>query len=438
MSKTPSNYVSWFRNSAPYINANRNKTIVLMLSGKAIADPRITDIIHDIALLDSLGVRLVIVHGARTQINQRIEARGLTSQFHKDIRITDEAAIACVKEATGAVRCKLEALLTMGLANSPMHGAKLSVCSGNFIIAKPVGIRDGVDFCYTGEVRRVDCSGIKKQLDNDAIVVLPPIGYSLTGDVFNLSSEELAAEVAIALKAEKLILMCASNGAVDNRGKLLESLNTDEAGQLVNSKNQTDEIQRHLKVACRACHAGIQRAHLVSYKQDGALLTELYTRDGSGTMVTVKSYEQIRQATIADVGGIIELILPLEKEGVLVRRSRQKLENEIERFTVIEKDGAIIGCAALYPFADEKIGELAGLAVRPAYRNEARGEQLLSSITEQAITAGLEKITVLTTQTAHWFLERGFEQASVESLPAARQQLYNWQRNSRVFIKVLE
>jgi amino-acid N-acetyltransferase len=437
MSNTPSNYVSWFRNSAPYINANRNKTIVLMISGQAIADAQITDIIHDIALLDSLGVRLVLVHGARPQINEKFDAQGLTSQFHNDIRITDEAEIACVKEAVGVARSKLEALLTMGVANSPMHGAKLSVCSGNFVIAKPVGIRDGIDFCYTGEVRRVDTGAINSQLDNGSIVLLPPIGYSLTGEIFNLSAEELASDVAMALKADKLILMCSEDGAVDAQGVLIQALSTYQAEQLLVAKSQSFEVQQLLKVASRACHAGIQRAHLVSYKQDGALLTELYTRDGFGTMITVESCEQIRTATIADVGGIIELISPLEEEGVLVRRSRQKLENEIDWFTVIEKDGAIIGCAAFYPFFDEKIGELAGVAVHPDYRNQARGEQLLNSIAEQAKKANMEKIAVLTTQTAHWFIERGFEQASIDALPAAKQQLYNWQRNSKVFIKTL-
>lgn len=437
MNSTPKNYVNWFRNSAPYINANRNKTFVLLIGGNAISDPRITDIIHDIALLDSLGVRLVLVHGARPQIDKKLNNEAIPSKFHNGIRITDEHSLICVKEATGAIRSELEAMLSMGVANSPMHGARLSVCSGNFVVAKPIGIRDGIDFCHTGEVRRVDCDGIRKQLNNASIVLLPPLGYSPSGEVFNLSSEELATDVAIALKADKLIFMCSADGALDSKDRLIEALNTQEAEQLLKTKEQSTEIHQYLKAACRACHAGIQRAHLVSYKEDGALLTELYTRDGAGTMITIKSYEQIRQAAIADVGGIIELLLPLEKEGLLVRRSRELLENEIKRFTIIEKDGAIIGCAALYPFVNEKTAELAAVAVHPDYRNEYRGEQLLSSITKLSKKAGLERLVVLTTQTAHWFIERGFEKSSVDSLPKAKQPLYNWQRNSSVFTKEL-
>ncbi|MCP5213493.1 MAG: amino-acid N-acetyltransferase [Pseudomonadales bacterium] len=432
MNNNTKSYVEWFRNSAPYINANRNKTVVLMMSGEAAAHAQFKTIIHDIALLNSLGVKLVIVHGARSQIDQRLQERGVVSQFHQGLRVTDEQTLVCVKEAVGALRSEIEALLSMGLANSPMHGARLRVCSGNFVIAKPVGIRDGVNFGHTGEVRRVDCMAIKQQLDQGAIVLLPPIGFSPTGEVFDLSAEDLATETAIALGADKLILMCADKGASTD-GSLIRELNTQEAEQLLVEATQTDEINRYLTAACHACHAGISRVHLVSYQEDGALITELYTRDGAGTLVAVKSYEQLRQANINDVGGIIELIRPLEKQGVLVRRSRELLEKEIDRFCVIERDGAVIACAALYPFDHDKTGELACFVVHPDYRNKSRGDQLLAHVSKQAKTQKLNRLVVLTTQAAHWFLERGFEQSEVASLPKGKQMLYNWQRNSSVF-----
>lgn len=437
MNDQTKSYVSWFRNSAPYINANRNKTFVLMIGGEAVAHPQFKAIIHDIALLSSLGVRLVIVHGARTQIDQRLKERGVVSQFHQDLRVTDGPTLACVKEAVGTLRAEIEALLSMGLANSPMHGARLRVCGGNFITAKPVGVRDGVDFCYTGEVRRVDCKAIGQQLDRGAILLLPPLGYSPTGEVFSLSAEDLATQAAIALEADKLILLCGEKGAVDKKDALVRELNTQQAEQLLTETPQTEEVRRHLKAACQACHAGIGRAHLVSYKEDGALFTELYTRDGAGTLVTVESYEQLREAAISDVGGIIELIRPLEKQGVLVRRSRELMENEINRFSVIERDGAIIACAALYPFNGDKSGELACVAVHPEYRSGNRGDQLLAHIAEQAKLQGLERLVVLTTQSAHWFLERGFVETDVKALPGEKLALYNWQRNSKVFEKTL-
>lgn len=432
MNDQTKSYVDWFRNSAPYINANRNMTVVLMMSGEAVAHARFKSIIHDIALLNSLGVKLVIVHGARTQIDQALKEKGVSSQFHQDLRITDEQSLGCVKQAVGALRSEIEAALSMGVANSPMHGASLRICSGNFIVAKPRGIRDGVDFGHTGEVRRVECAAISQQLDQGAIVLLPPLGYSPTGELFNLSAEDLATETAIALGADKLILMCAEQGA-SKEGSLISELNTQEAEQLLAESSQTEEINRHLAAACQACNAGVPRAHLVSYREDGALISELYTRDGAGTLITVKSYEQLRQASITDVGGIIELIRPLEQQGVLVRRSRELLEKEVGRFCVIERDGAVIGCAALYPLDDSQTGELACFVVHPDYRSANRGDQLLAYIAKWARTQNLQALVVLTTQTAHWFLERGFEKAAVESLPQGKQALYNMQRNSSVF-----
>lgn len=437
MSRDTKAYVNWFRDSAPYIHANRNKTMVLMLSGEAAQHDHFDDIIHDIALLHSLGVKLVIVHGSRPQIDQRLKTAGIKSKFHRDLRITDQASLNCVKAATGSLRSEIEALLSMGLANSPMHGACLRIASGNLITAKPVGILDGVDFQFTGEVRRVDCEGIRKQLNDGSIVLLPPLGYSRTGEVFNLSSEDLATEVAIALQADKLILMYGEQGAISLKGELIRELNTDETQQLISEEKQSAEILRHLKAAYRACHAGIQRTHLVSYTEDGALLSELYSRDGSGTLITVQNYEQLRQAQTGDAAGIIELIRPLEEKGILVRRSRERLENEIARFTVIERDDTIIGCAALYPFEDDLSAELACVVVSPVYQHANRGEQLLEQVIEQARHQGLKRLLVLTTQTAHWFLERGFNKTSVDSLPKSKRSLYNWQRNSSVFERAL-
>ncbi len=431
------NYVGWFRNSAPYINANRNKTFVLMIGSDALAEEQIKSIIHDIALLDSLGVRLVIVHGARRQIDHNLRSKGIKCRFHQDLRITDEKASVCVRESVGALRTELEAMLSMGLPNSPMHGARLRVCGGNFVTARPVGIRDGIDFCHTGEVRRIDCSGIRRALDQHSIVLLSPLGYSPTGEIFNLSAEDLATETAIALQADKLILMCSTQGVLDSSGQLIRELNSQEAQLLLESDKASAEISRHLAAACRACQTGVQRAHLVSFKQDGALLTELYTRDGAGTLIALKNYEQIREATIADVGGVIELIRPLEKQGALVRRSRELLEKEIGQFNVIERDGAIIACAALYPFEDAHSAELACLAVSQEYRSGNRGDLLLDIIIRRARQLGIKKIVAMTTQSTHWFIERGFELSRIDELPQSKQTLYNWQRNSQVLSRTL-
>jgi amino-acid N-acetyltransferase len=431
-------FVRWFRDFSPYINAFRGRTFVIAFGGEVIAEAQFASMVHDIALLNSLGVRLVLVSGARPQIAQRLEERGVEMRYVNGLRVTDEAALACVKEATGTVRVEIEALLSMGLANSPMAGAHIRVASGNFVTAKPLGVRDGIDYLHTGEVRRIDAEALQRQLNEGAIVLLPPLGYSPTGEVFNLSAEDVATEAAIALHADKLIYLLDGPGLQQEDGTLIRQLNLKEAAEFLNAPHTLSEaLRRALHSAQSACAKGVKRAHLIDRHLDGSLLMELFTRDGVGTLISAKRYEDIRQATIDDVGGILELLAPLENEGVLVRRSRERLETEIDHFTVVERDGTIIACAALYPFLEEGFGELACLAVRAEYRSEGRGDTLLDYLTLQARARNINRLFVLTTRTAHWFLERGFAEAPISELPVARQQLYNFQRRSKVFIKTI-
>ncbi len=435
---TDSQFVRWFRNSAPYINASRGRVLVLAFGGELLESrERFAGLVHDIALLDSLGVQLVLAFGCRPQIEQRLRERGAAIEYRDGLRVTDDAALACVKEAAGVVRVEIEALLSMGLAHSPMAGAAIRVVSGNFVTARPLGIRDGVDYCHTGEVRRVDTGAMRHQLNGGSIVLVPPLGYSPTGEAFNLSHEEVAASVARELGAEKLVCLVEGAGILSADGALLHELTLFEAAEQAMQLPLESELRRTLDAAVQACRGGVRRAHLLDRDHDGALLLELFTRDGVGTLITADAFEGTRRATIDDVGGILELIAPLEAQGVLVRRSRERLEMEIDRFVVVERDGMVIACAALYPMVDEPIGELACLAVHPDYRDHGRGDALLADIERRARGQGLVRLFVLTTRTAHWFLERGFEQAGIDALPVERQQLYNWQRRSRVFIKRL-
>ncbi|WJG10019.1 amino-acid N-acetyltransferase [Aliiglaciecola sp. LCG003] len=424
--------IKLFRNSAPYINAHRGKTFVLMFGGEAIEDGNFANIISDIALLNSLGVRLVLVHGARPQIDQRIALRGVEKRFCNDIRITDKQTLESVKDAAGSVRSQIEALLTMGLANSPMHGAQIRVCSGNLVVAMPMGVRDGIDYEHTGLVRRIDVNGINDHLQDGSIVLLSPMGYSPTGEVFNLSHEDVATQAAIALSADKLVIFTEQEGIVDQQNKLRRNI---DSAQLTDMLNEPLQHSQHaiLTGIHHALEAGIPRCHCVSYKTDGALLQELFTRDGAGSLVSKRHYEQLRQAKIEDVGGILQLINPLEEKGILVKRSRELLESEIEQFTLIERDGMVVACAALYPYRDERIGELACVATHSDYRGKNRGERILEAIRERALQQGLDSIFVLTTVTAHWFQEQGFVLANVETLPESKKRLYNYQRNSKVF-----
>jgi len=411
-----------------------------MFDGEAVQHENFQHIIHDIALLNSLGIRLILVHGARQQINQNLNSSGLSTPFHQHRRITTRESLGCVMNAVGSIRLQIEALLSMGLANSPMYGARIDVVSGNFITAKPYGIRDGIDFQLTGEVRSVDTDAIQKHLQQHNIVMLGPVGYSTTGEVFNLPAEEVATKTAISLKADKLIFLGKQHGLQNAQGQLQREITPQRLDQYIAQSQDTNpELAQQLRNAQIASLKGVHRVHLISYTYDGALLEELFTRDGSGTLVTDAHYEDVRMANIQDVGGLINLLRPLEEDGILVYRSRERLETEIEQFAVIERDGMILACAALYPIPAQenelRSAEIAGVAVHPSYRKSNRGSQILHYLEDKARSLGIQQLFVLTTRTAHWFLEHGFETANVDELPNARQALYNYQRNSLVFKK---
>jgi len=431
-------FVNWFRDASPYIHAHRGSTMVLAFGGELVEDTAFSSFIHDLALLHGLGIRLVLVHGSRPQIEARLKARGAAMQVINGMRITDDDALECVKEAAGTVRVEIEARLSMGLANSPMSGARIEVDSGNFVTARPLGVIDGVDYLHTGEVRRINAGAMRRRLDDGAMVLVPPLGYSPTGEVFNLNAADVAAEAAIALGADKLIFLT-DEKLLDGRRRPVSSLLPAEAEALLaRRKRLGEQMRRVLRNAVRAARNGVGRTHILPRRQEGVLLRELFTRDGCGTLVSMERWERIRQATIDDVGGILELITPLEEAGVLVRRSRERIETEIDHFTVIERDGTIVACAALYPFPEARMAELACLAVHPDYRNQGRGDQLLEEMERRARELGVEALFVLTTRTAHWFRERGFQPAELGRLPGRRRDLYNWQRNSRLFLKPLD
>ncbi|OCH72525.1 amino-acid N-acetyltransferase [Vibrio genomosp. F10] len=448
--------VKGFRQSAPYVNAHRGKTMVIMLGGEAVADKNFTNIISDLSLLHSLGVRIVLVHGARPQINQILTSNNIETPYHKGIRVTDEKALSFVMQAAGQLQLAITARLSMSLNNTPMAGTQLNVVSGNFIVSQPLGIDDGVDYCHSGRIRRIDSEGINRALAQNSIVLLGPIASSVTGDSFNLLSEEVATQVAIKLGADKLIGFCSEQGVIDENGNAIAELFPQDVDKLLraheqinDSQNDNDTVEnnttptdltqddssgtsRFLRAATVACRAGVPRSHLISYKDDGALIQELFSLDGIGTQVVMASAEQVRTAQIDDIGGILDLIRPHEEKGVLVRRSREQLEQEIHQFTIIEKDGLIIGCAALYPYKDEHMAEMACVAIHPEYRDGNRGLLLLDHMRLQSKSQGIHRIFVLTTHSLHWFREQGFYEVGVDSLPVAKQNLYNYQRRSKI------
>jgi amino-acid N-acetyltransferase len=431
-------FVKWFRTATPYIHQFGGGTMVIAFGGEVLADGEFQQLTHDINVLVSLEVRVVLVHGTRPQIEAQMRQHGVKPHYVANRRVTDDRALACVKEANGIVRVEMEALLSMELTNSPMWGADIRVSSGNFVTAKPVGIVNGVDFKHTGEVRKIDAEGIRRRLDDHEVVLISPMGFSPTGDVFNCTLEDVATSTAIALNADKLIFLTETMGAVDAKGRTLSELTVKEARELLAANGGLPEdVQVFLPCAIKACSEGVKRAHLISRHTDGAVLIELFTHHGIGTMVVPESPEVIREATREDIPGIVQIIEPLEQQGILVKRDRVQLEREIDRFLVLVEGDKMLGCAALYPFPDAASAELACLAVNPYYRDGGRGERLLAFVEKRAKERGFKTLFVLSTQTTHWFIERGFVESDVARLPESKQALYNYERRSKVFTKGL-
>jgi amino-acid N-acetyltransferase len=440
-------FVPWFRSVAPYIHMHRGKTFVVAISGEAIAAGKLQHLAQDLALIQSMGVKIVLVHGFRPQVNEQLKAKGHAAKYSHGMRITDEVALDCAQEAAGQLRYEIEAAFSQGLPNTPMAGSTVRVISGNFITARPVGIVDGVDFQHSGLVRKVDTAGIMRTLDFGALVLLSPFGFSPTGEAFNLTMEEVATSVAIALQADKLVFITEIPGiridplqpeGEDNPIDTELPLAAAEKllAALPAAKHPTDTAF-YLQHCVKACKAGVERSHILPFAMDGALLLEIYVHDGVGTMVIDEKLESLREATHDDVGGILQLIEPFEKDGTLVKRSRTEIERDADHYTIIEHDGVIFACAALYPYPEAKTAEMAALTVSPQSQGQGDGERVLKRVEQRAKNAGLESIFVLTTRTTHWFLKRGFVLVDPEWLPEARKRKYNWDRKSQVLVKKL-
>ncbi|WP_332815795.1 amino-acid N-acetyltransferase [Ramlibacter sp.] len=440
-------FVPWFRSVAPYIHMHRGKTFVVGIAGEAIASGKLQAIAQDLALIQSMGVKLVLVHGFRPQVNEQLKAKGHAARYSHGMRITDGVALDSAQEAAGQLRFEIEAAFSQGLPNTPMAGATVRVISGNFITARPVGIVDGVDFQHTGLVRKVDVAGIHRSLDLGALVLISPFGFSLTGEAFNLNMEEVATSVAIALQADKLLFLSEIPGIRIRPGEpeaednpIDTELPLAAAEQLLaalpNAQQPTDTAF-YLQHCVKACKAGVERSHILPFAVDGSLLLEIYVHDGIGTMVIDEKLESLREATADDVGGILQLIEPFERDGTLVRRERNEIERDIANYSLIEHDGVIFACAALYPYPEARTGEMAALTVSPQSQGQGDGEKILKRIEQRARAMGLESIFVLTTRTMHWFLKRGFVQVEPDWLPDARKRKYNWDRRSMVFVKRL-
>ncbi|MEJ6001878.1 amino-acid N-acetyltransferase [Paucibacter soli] len=440
----PHTFVPWFRSVAPYIHAYRGETFVIGMAGELIAAGKLNAFVQDLSILHAMGIKIVLVHGFRPQVNEQLAAKGHASQYSHGLRITDAVALDCAQEAAGQLRFEIEAAFSQGLPNTPMANATVRVVSGNFLTARPVGIVDGVDFQHSGVVRKVDAAAIQRAMDTGAVVLLSPFGFSPTGEAFNLSMEDVATGTAIALQADKLLFVGEIPGVRENPEDLDSPIDTELAladaerllARLPEPTEPTD-VAFYLRHCVRACQAGVERSHIVPFAVDGAILQEVYTHDGIGTMVVDEKLESLREASSDDVAGIIALIEPFERDGTLVKRDRTEIERDVELYTVIEHDGVIFGCAALYPYVEARTAEMAALTVSPAVQGQGDGDRILKRVEQRAKAMGLASIFVLTTRTMHWFIKRGFVQVDPDWLPEERKRKYNWDRRSQVLVKKL-
>ena len=415
----PTDPIDWFRNTAPYINAHRGTTVVVGLRHGATEHDNFINVVHDLALMHSLGVQLIVVHE-----HEPLDAAVMTSDAFR-------SSIAHALDQ----RTQIERLFSMGLPNSPLHNARLRVVSGNFITARPVGIIDGVDQLGRGLVRHIDVAGIRHALEGSAICLVTSLGHSPASELFTLDAIEVMRVLSRGLGADKLIVMSDFDGIEDADGQLFRQLTVDAARKaLVTSAQQQQQV---LTLACDVCDSGVPRSHLISFQEDGGLLRELYTHDGIGTLISPDEYEQLRAAEGRDLAGILELIRPLQQQGVLAERSNEDIERLLDHFVVITKDSRVVACAALIVNSADNIAEIASVATHPDYRDSGHGERLVERLVNMAKESKVRRAYVRTTQTGHWFQGLGFIAGSEAELPESERQKAKAARNSKTLIRAL-
>ena len=415
--------IDTFRHAAPYIYAHQGHVFVVSISSELVGGEKLSGFIQDLALIQTLGIKLVLVHGSN------LIASGKSTPIN-------QKKLARIQQTVGEQRVRIESLFSTGLINTPMAGMKLTTVSGNFVHAKPVGVINGVDQQFLGDVRRVDVHAIQHQLTHGNIVLLPPLGYSPSGECFYVDAYNVASTVAASLPSEKLIFLMNEKTLQDSRKQRIKFLTLENAQRLLNRRKSLNaQVRQYIELAINACLNRVQRVHLLSTEIEGVLLHELFSHEGAGTLITAEHYDDIRPATIEDVGGIVSLIKPLEQQKILVPRSREQIELEIGNYDIIERDGFIVACGALHPFKKQAVGEIACLAVHPDFQKEGHGARLLKHLEQKAWSQQLDKLFVLTTGALHWFREQGYCKSDVQDLPVAKQKTYNYQRNSRVFLK---
>jgi amino-acid N-acetyltransferase len=412
------------------------KTIVLKIDYPILSAPHFPQFLKDMAMLRATGIEIILVPGAREWIDAVLKEYDIESEYVDGIRIATQDSIPFIRMAAFDVADRLMTLLTAFQANAVI---------GNFVRARGIGVVAGVDFQNSGRVEKILKDPLQQILDQGMIPIFPSIGWNAAGKPYNLASDEIALAVAEALQAEKLFFVTDTDGFTEDRFRLppglvtnsdgkVARLSLEEAQEVLNlNAGKSDLDLKYLDLALTACRKGTERAHLVDGRMEGAILREIFSNLGVGTMIYGTDYEPIRPMKPDDIGGVLRLMEPLIEEGILIKRTEDELMERQGDFVVYSIDDAVLACAALHDYGEGQ-GEIAAIATNPMYSHLSMGRKVLSYLIEKAAGAGMTRVFALTTRTVDWFEQLGFVEAPLESLPAKKRDAYNHARKSRIFV----
>lgn len=421
--------VSDLRGILQYVPRFRDRIFVVAVDGEIVAVPNFANILLDLAVLRSLSIKVILVHGASAQISQLAEERGLAISNSDGTGITDDVTFKVSIEAATNVTTEIMQGLT---------AVDLRAAFSNAIIAHPAGILGGIDFLHTGRVERVDTKSLHLFLNEGIIPLIPPMGFDGEGRTFRVNSDSIALEVAEAMQAMKILFLSAHDD-LSASGELIKQLSIAEAEELVKKKKPTIPAGQLSKVdhAAKACRQGIPRVHLLDGRVDEALLSEVFSQEGIGTMIYSNEYQQIRRVFKKDVRAVMALIRQSVKSEELVRRTRADIIQHIEDYWVMEIDRNLVACVALHLFPESRMAEIACLYVNKNSEGQGYGRKLMAFAEQLAAEKGADHVFALSTQAFTYFQQKGgYTETSPEELPAERRKKWeNSGRNSKIMIK---
>ncbi len=429
--------VSLLRQVSPYFLQHRDSLFVIHIEGDAIEHSSFQNLAKDLMLLSAVGIKIIVIFGAENQISSRLSKNKVVPQLIKGEVIFDSACMVHVREIIGSMRFSIESCFSYVRDGTPMRmGAATKITSGNFVAGKSRGIVEGTDMLFSGEIRSLDDDGMRGRLAEGEIVLIPPVGFAPSGELFNLDSLTLALEISTKLKSSKLIFVSKEKGVLHG-DDIVRQISVAQAESEKSDRQLPGKLKDLLATGVRACRDGVGRVHFISYLIDGTILRELFTRDGVGTMMSDTPFDNLRAANQTDIVEILELIKPMQEQGLLLSRTYENLLEDLKDFIVIIREGTVVAAAALHQYEEFSQGEVACVAVHRDYRGDEFGDMLLSELELRAEKNKVNKLFVLTTQAVDWFKERGYVLGNKEDLPQARLDSYSDIRNSAILVKTI-